>query len=61
MSNQNETFTEKLLSAQVAIDNAISNVEIKSLLSVYGYYDVRIADGKTLLDTTNKVQQTQQK
>ncbi len=61
MSNKNATFAEKLLSAQVTIDNAIADVEIKTLLADYGYDDVRLAAGKTLLDTTNQLQQIQQK
>ncbi len=61
MANKNETLAEKLLSAQVAIDNAISNVEIKALLAVYGYDETRLAEGKALLDATNQLQQIQQK
>jgi len=61
MSKTKRTLAEKLLSAQVAIDNAISDVEIKTLLTEYGYDDVRLGEGKALLDTTNQLQQTQQK
>lgn len=61
MSNPKATFADKLLSAQVTIDNAIADVEIKALLADYGYDDVRLAAGKTLLDTTNQLQQVQQK
>ena len=55
------TLADKLLSAQVAIDNAILDVEIKTLLTVYGYDDVRLANGKALLDNANLSQQVQQK
>jgi hypothetical protein len=49
------------LAAQVAISNAISDTEVKPLLAVYGYDDTRLNEGKTLLDTANQLQQTQQK
>ncbi|MBU0473814.1 MAG: hypothetical protein KKF62_06580 [Bacteroidetes bacterium] len=61
MSNPKATLADKLLSAQVTIDNAIADVEIKALLADYGYDDVRLAAGKTLLDTTNQMHQVQQK
>lgn len=61
MSKTKRTLAEKLLSAQVAIDNAISDVEIKTLLTDYGYDDVRLAEGKALLDNVNQLQQTHQK
>ncbi len=61
MSRTKRTLAEKLLSAQVAIDNAISDVEIKTLLTEYGYDDARLAEGKALLDATNQLQQAQQK
>ncbi len=61
MSKTKRTLAEKLLSAQVAIDNAISDVEIKTLLTEYCYDDARLSEGKTLLDSVNQLQQIQQK
>jgi hypothetical protein len=61
MVTTKKTIAEKLLSAQVAIDNAISNDEIKALLADYGYDETRLAEGKLLLDNVNQLQQTQQK
>jgi len=61
MSTTKRTLAEKLLSAQVAIDNAIPDVEIKTLLTDYGYDDVHLAEGKALLDSVNQLQQVQQK
>lgn len=61
MSTKKGTLAEKLLAAQVAIDNAILDVETKTLLTIYGYDDVRLAEGKALLDNANLLQQVQQK
>jgi len=61
MTKPTKSLAKRLLVAQVAIDNAISNSDVKSLLAVFGYDDTRLNEGKTLLDTTNQLQQTQQK
>ena len=61
MAKPKKSLAARLLAAQVAIDNAISDSEVKSLLTELGYDDTRLNEGKTLLDTTNQLQQTQQK
>ena len=61
MAKPKKSLAERLLAAQVAIDNAISDSEVKSLLTELGYDDTRLNEGKILLDTTNQLQQTQQK
>jgi len=61
MAKPKKSLAERLLAAQVAIDNALSDNEVKILLAVFGYDDTRLNVGKTLLDTTNQLQQTQQK
>jgi len=61
MAKPKKSLAARLLAAQVAIDNAISDSEVKSLLTELGYDDTRLNEGKILLDTTNQLQQTQQK
>jgi hypothetical protein len=61
MTRPKNGIADRLLAAQVAIDNAISDTEVKAALAVYGYDETRLGEGKTLLDTTNQLQQTQQK
>lgn len=61
MANPKRSIADRLLAAQVAIENAISDTEVKSLLTVFGYGDDRLNTGKALLDTVNQLQQQQQK
>ena len=61
MAKPKNSLAERLLAAQVAIDNAVSDSEVKSLLAEFGYDDTRLNEGKALLDTANQLQQTQQK
>lgn len=61
MAKSKQSLAERLLAAQVAIDNALSDSEVKTLLAEFGYDDTRLNAGKTLLDTANQLQQTQQK
>lgn len=61
MTRPKNSIADRLLAAQLAIDNAISDTEVKTALAEYGYDETRLGEGKTLLDTTNQLQQTQQK
>lgn len=61
MTRPKKSLAERLLAAQVAIDNALSDNEVKTLLAEFGYDDTRLNVGKTLLDTANQLQQRQQK
>ncbi len=54
-------MADRLLAAQVAIDNALKEDEVKTLLTELGYDDIRLNEGKTLLNTANSLQQKQQK
>ncbi len=56
-----QSIAEILLAAQVAIDNAISDREIRNMLLPFGYNDVKLNTGKALLDRANELQQKQQK
>jgi hypothetical protein len=47
---------DKMLAAQIAIDNAVLDEEVKTLMAVYGYDDARLTAGKDLLDTANLLQ-----
>lgn len=61
MSKPKNSLADRLLAAQVAIDNALSDDKVKALLAVYGYDETRLNAGKSLLNTTNQLQQAQQK
>lgn len=61
MAKPKQALSERLLAAQVAIDNALSDSEVKSLLAVFGYDEARLNAGKALLESANRLQQTQQK
>jgi len=42
MARPKKSLAERLLAAQVAIDNAISDNEVKTFLSAFGYDDTRL-------------------
>jgi hypothetical protein len=47
---KNNTIDSKLLSAQVAIDNALGNVPVKSALAMFGYDETKLNEGKALYE-----------
>lgn len=49
MAKKNRTIDERLLDAQVAIDNALGDSGILNALTVYGYNSAKINAGKALL------------
>lgn len=49
----------RLLAAQVAIDNALSDAEIKGYLADYGYDESRLNEGKALYETALQLHQKQ--
>ncbi|NIR48544.1 hypothetical protein GWO43_08945 [candidate division KSB1 bacterium] len=51
----------RLVAAQVAIDNALSNPDVQSYLSVYGYDADKIGAGKALYDNAQQLHQQQVK
>ena len=61
MTRPKNSIADRLLAAQVAIDNAISDNDVKTFLAEYGYDETRLGEGKNLLDTANQLQQMQQK
>ncbi len=54
-----QSIDQKLLTAQVAIDNALTDAEIKPLLAEYGYGEARINAGKDLLTALQGLHQKQ--
>ena len=61
MSKPKKSLADRLLAAQVAISNAMTDEEIKSLIAAFGYDETRMNTGKGLLDAANQLQQVQQK
>jgi hypothetical protein len=53
------SINERLLSAQVMIDNTMSDDAIKNAVALFGYDDTKVAAGKALLDSVNALHQTQ--
>jgi len=49
----------RLLAAQVAIDNALSDAEIKGYLANFGYDESRLNEGKALYETALQLHQKQ--
>ena len=60
MTKPIQTLADFLLAAQVTIDNARTDEEIKTRVAEFGYDDTKLEEGKALLDTANDLQQTQQ-
>jgi len=61
MADKKQSIQDRLLAAQVAIDNALSDTEVQTFLAEYGYDNDRISQGKTLLENTQQLHQQQQK
>ena len=59
MPAKKQSIEERLLAAQVAIDNALSDADIQTYMAEFGYDAQRIGEGKTLYDTTQQLQQKQ--
>ena len=55
MAKKNRTIEERLLDAEVAVENALSDTGILNALSVYGYNTAKINEGKTLLIATREL------
>jgi len=53
------TIDSRLLAAQEAIDNALSDAEIQGFLSQYGYNVARIGEGKAFFQTAPQLHQKQ--
>lgn len=56
---KNNTIDSKLLNAQVAIENALSNTTIKEALALFGYDDAKLEAGKTLYEAAQDAQSKQ--
>ena len=54
-----KSMDARLLAAQVAIDNALNNADIKAYLAQYGYESARLNEGKALLAATQQLHQKQ--
>jgi hypothetical protein len=61
MKDTNKDIDRKLLEAQVAINNARTDGEIKQYLTEYGYDEARLAAGKSLLNSASQLHQTQKR
>ncbi|MBK7176650.1 MAG: hypothetical protein IPH82_05615 [Chloroflexi bacterium] len=57
MSYQNSN--ERLLAAQMAIENALSDADIKAELALFGYDEARLLAGKALSEEAKSLSQTQ--
>jgi len=56
MSNGKSPIDEFLLSAQVMIENSLSDPEVKAALAVYGYTEEKLTAGKTLYNEAAALQ-----
>jgi LAS superfamily LD-carboxypeptidase LdcB len=54
-----KSIESRLLAAQVAIDNALNNADIKAYLAQYGYEGARLNEGKALLAAAQQLHQKQ--
>ncbi len=59
MSKPNQALSTRLLAADLAISNALSDEQVKTYLAEYGYDDTRLNEGKALYDTVQELQQKQ--
>lgn len=57
--NKNKSLDERLMNAQVAINNALENAQIKTYLEKYGYNDERLNKGMELFNTARTLQEKQ--
>ena len=61
MARPKKSLADRLLAAQLAINNSISDDEIKTAVAQFGYDETRLNAGKALLDNANKMQYVQKK
>lgn len=61
MSSGKSPIDEFLLSAQVMIENALSDPKVKAALAVYGYTEEKLTAGKTLYTEATALQNAQKK
>lgn len=61
MYNGTSPIDEFLLSAQVMIENSLSDPIVKAALAVYGYTEEKLTAGKTLYTEATALQNTQKK
>ncbi|RQW04465.1 hypothetical protein EH223_07250 [candidate division KSB1 bacterium] len=54
------SIDSRLRRAQLAIDNALSDADIRAALLPYGYDETRLQQGKALYDSTMALQRTQE-
>ena len=59
MANVSQAMEDRLLAAQIAIDNSLSDAEIQPFLAEYGYDAAKIGAGKALYDTAQDLHQIQ--
>ena len=59
MAQTSQSIDQRMLAAQVAIDNALTGTEIKPLLAEYGYDETRLNEGKALLTALQDLHQKQ--
>ncbi len=59
MSKPNQALSTRLLAADLAISNALSDEQVKTYLAEYGYDDTRLNEGKALYNTVQELQQKQ--
>ena len=55
------SIEDRLLRAQVAIDNALNDPEILAALTFYGYDEAQLQQGKTLYENTVALHQQQKR
>jgi vacuolar-type H+-ATPase subunit I/STV1 len=56
---KNNTIDSKLLNAQVAIDNALSNTTIKDAMALFGYDEAKLQAGAALYEAAQAAQNKQ--
>ena len=59
MNKETKSIAQRLASAQVAINNAMTSTEVGLYLSRYGYGPAKLQEGKTLLDAAVAAYQLQ--
>ena len=59
MTQNRRSIDDRLMAAQVAIDNAKSDSEIATLLNEFGYDPTRLDEGKAFYDSAQDLHQKQ--
>ncbi|MGD9487146.1 MAG: hypothetical protein AB7W47_03950 [Calditrichaceae bacterium] len=59
MTMSSQSMAIRMMAAELAITNALSDEQVKSYLAEYGYDDTRLNEGKALFDTAHELQQKQ--